>query len=105
MNHCTLSDISLDITGEDAAPIIKAVSDYLKTFTAPGQCAGCGATLAGFLGSFAWGLESGEGTCSGCGWPARGHHNITDDDGPVFTQAIEMVLSYHPDSVVSEPVT
>jgi len=103
--HCTLESIGMDITGEGASPIIKAMEDYLTPFAAApdGKCLKCDATIAGLFGSFTWGLQSGEGTCSRCGWPARGHHYPKLPDGTnVFSTCVEMVFQYHPDHVTSK---
>lgn len=100
--HCTMEDIGLGITGEDAKPLVEAVTKYLSDFTAGDKCPQCDATLRGLFGSFSWGIQSGEGQCS-CGWPARAHHNITDADGEdVFNRPMELVLAYHPNVVDSK---
>lgn len=75
------------------------INNYLKNFTyqegkCPGcgnKCPGCGNKLGGFLGTFRWGLAHGEGGCSECGYPCRGHHRIDDE-----ISFEHFVLPYHP---------
>ena len=105
--HCTLDDIGMDITGEDAGPILEAMEAYLNVFAPPaaGKCLKCDARISGILGAFMWGMENGEGSCSNCNWPARGHHYPKMPDGSsVFegSRPIVMVLQYHPDNVTFE---
>lgn len=107
---CTLDDLGMSITGEEAAPLIESINAYLANFVAGGKCPKCGAKLGGLLGSFTWGLAFGEGHCTGgltgtkCGWPCRGVHAINGADGePIFEQSLPIVLAYHPNAVKLEP--
>ena len=114
METCTIADIGIDIGGTDAPPLIAATNEYLATFARPMktdgdgfllgrlECLHCGATLDGAMGSFQWGLASGEGQCSRCGWPARAHHCPRDANGEtIFTGPVEFILQYHPDHVTT----
>lgn len=85
--------------GEENQEIIDS---YTEKFAQPmkGQkCLKCGESLRGLFGTFQWGLCSGEGTCSSCGWPARAHHNIKTKDGEELTGFFECLFQYHPDFV------
>lgn len=115
IEHCTVDDIGLEITGADAPPLIAALNEYLSAFAKPIKsdregggmvgntlCLKCGETLDGILGTFQWGLAHGEGTCSKCGWPARAYHRPKDNGGEeMFNQVLEMILQYHPENVES----
>lgn len=87
----------------EAADIIQRTDVYLSLFT-PGRkdgivrCPQCGAELAGLIGSFTWGLQSGEGFCARCNYPVRAHHRT--DDFELF----ESLLPYHPSVVRRETV-
>lgn len=107
VKHCTLDDIGMSITGDDAQPVVDACNKYLRDFAGT-ICPKCGSKLGGFLGSFTWGIVHGEGICTGgltgekCGWPARGYHDIKDDQGEaIFEQRLPIALAYHPDVVES----
>lgn len=109
VKHCTIEDIGLEITGEDAPPIIDAINKYLADFAGK-VCPKCGSKLGGMFGAFTWGLAHGEGYCTGgftgkrCGWPARGYHDIKDANGEsLFEQRLPIVLAYHPDAVEEGP--
>ena len=105
--HCTIKDLGINITGEDAQQVIDPLNKYLHEFASTdGKCPQCGATLGGLLGSFAWGLAHGEGVCTGglfsrkCGYPCRGYHQpLYEDGGPIFDRLVTHVLPYHPDNV------
>lgn len=98
--HCNHSDLGIKISGEGAAEVLKTVDDYLACFAKPtGKCLKCGALMEGILGSFTFGLESGEGFCGRCKWPARALHSPEDDDGMLFNRPFQYVLQYHPDNV------
>lgn len=67
------------------------------------KCLCCGTSLRcalglGFFGGFEWGLAHGEGHCSYCHYPMRGHHRV---DGLGMIR--NLFLPYHP-SVLSFPV-
>ncbi len=113
--YCTLSDVGMAITGEDATPIIDAVNDYLTCFAVPVRregktnmltgwtlCLNCGEQLDGALGRFRWGIASGEGECAECGWPCRAHHRPTLDGNQVFDRPLELMLQYHPSQVTED---
>ncbi len=112
---CTISDLGIEITGEDAQPLIDAINSYLEIFAKPvksergssfllggRKCLKCDALLDGVMGSFQWGMANGEGTCSNCGWPARAYHNPKDDEGNIFNRPLERILQYHPSSVTTK---
>jgi len=107
--HCTIDDIGISITGEDAKPTIEAVDLYLHKFASTGgKCPKCDAQLGGLLGSFMWGLVHGEGYCTGgfngpCCWPCRALHRIHDSDGrEIFDRALPVILAYHPEFITQE---
>lgn len=93
---------------------LKALDAYFEAFAQPifqdGDktknmvCIECDKPLDGlmavFLGSgFTWGITHGEGHCSACKWPARGHHFIKDAGGKDVATIRNFVLQYHPDFV------
>ena len=106
---CVMGDIGMEITGEDAPPVVEALNDYLSRFAAPickdgngattYRCLNCDRDLSGLLGSFQWDIASGEGKCSNCGWPCRAHHYPKDATGDIFDRALEVILQYHPNNV------
>ena len=109
---CTIDDLGIELTGEDAPPLIETLNEYFSLFAKPVRqdkpgdmlfgnlnCFKCGEALNGMLGTFQWGMRSGEGTCSKCGWPCRAHHLPKDDDGAIFDRCLEIILQYHPDHV------
>jgi len=66
------------------------------------RCLCCGTSLScviglGFFGGFEWGLAHGEGHCSSCHYPMRGHHYV-DGLGTIRN----LFLPYHP-SMLSFP--
>lgn len=97
---CTIADIGMEITGADAEPIITALGEYLSVFAKPNRvdghhkCLKCGATLDGFLGSFTWGIQWGEGRCTECGWPGRGYHVPKDAEDKIFNVPLQIILQY-----------
>lgn len=112
IQHCTIGDIGMEITGEDAQPVIDAINDYLQVFAQPqtrdegnsllgyNKCLNCGTVLDGAMGSFTWGIQHGEGICRDCGWPCRAYHVPKDESGEqIFNRRLEIVLQYHPDNV------
>lgn len=108
---CVMGDIGIEISGEDAPPVVAAINDYLSRFAAPiirevndvprYRCLDCDRDLSGLLGTFQWGITNGEGTCSNCGWPCRAHHYPKDAKGDIFNKALEVILQYHPDHVTT----
>ena len=110
VDHCTLASIGMEITGEDAPPLVESCNEYLSQFIAPAsekgnflfsssKCVKCERPISGALGSFVWGIVHGEGTCGNCGWPARAYHDIKHDGESVFDRPLQIVLQYHPDFV------
>lgn len=102
---CTMADIGMKITGEDAQPLIDTLNEYLSEFAKPsedGKCLNCERKLGGMFGTFQWGIANGEGNCSECGWPARALHRPKDSEGMIFDQALQVILQYHPDSVMKK---
>lgn len=119
IEHCTINDIGIEITGEDAQPLIDSINDYLYIFAKPIQrynknthfhgflegkhvCLQCGSPLGGMLGSFTWGLCWGEGYCSKCSWPCRAYHVPKDDEGKIFDRPLDRILQYHPNNVTTK---
>jgi len=67
------------------------------------RCLCCGTSLRcrlrlGVFGGFTWGLAHGEGHCSTCGYPMRGHHSVED-----LGTICNLFLAHHP-STLSFPV-
>jgi hypothetical protein len=113
MEHCTIDDLGIEITGEDSPPLIDAINAYLVPFAKPVKdgdregnilignvkCLNCFEILTGACGSFQWGLAHGEGNCCKCGWPARAYHRPEYDGEEIFDRALQRILQYHPDYV------
>ena len=91
--------------------IIATLDSYLSQFVVPKKrdkpggillgdtvCICCGESLGGALGSFQYGLVSGEGQCR-CGWPCRANHVIKDEQGNIFDRSLTIILQYHPSNV------
>lgn len=108
---CTIADIGISLTGEDAPAVIDTLNEYLSAFAKPVKreggssfamghfdCLNCGEPLGGMLGHFRWGMVHGEGTCS-CGWPCRAYHWPKDSHGEIFDGPLEIILQYHPSNV------
>lgn len=107
----TIEDLNIQIEGTDAQLLIDSINKYLSVFAKPinlekkgfvsgsCKCLQCESVLDGVIGSFTWGLTHGEGVCSKCGWPCRAYHRPEDENGELFTTAIEKILQYHPDGV------
>ena len=107
---CTIEDVGMRLTGEDAGEFIDAINKYLAIFARPtkptadiessslvgNKCLKCDATLNGMFGSFRWGMAHGEGTCSRCGWPCRAYHGPKLGDDDIFDRPMKIVLQYHP---------
>lgn len=98
---CSCSTLGIIIRVKDDTPdpsvaeqnrkeLMAELDAYLSDFVAGDKCPGCNWSLGGFLGSFTWGIEHGEGFCSNCQYPCRGHHNIGR------TQLNNTVLAFHP---------
>ena len=116
LETCKASDVGVHIEGEGSEVIVDALDTYFSDFIKPIKegvgnilsgnlvCWKCGSSLNGFLGTFRWGIQNGEGYCSKCEWPCRGLHRPKDSDGDeVFEQAIPAVLQYSPKYVTSDP--
>lgn len=94
---CDLVGLAWTPADDSEAQIAKgceAIADvdrYLHEFTPGPKCPGCGAQLGGWLGTFRWGICTGEGACARCGYPARAQHQCTGLAGR------ELILPYHPD--------
>jgi len=116
MEVCTIVDLGLELSGSEAPLFIAAINAYLSEFAKPvptlnpgssgwlfgkHACLNCGKTLDGACGSFRWGIMSGEGTCSNCRWPARAQHWPLYEGKQIFGQALEVILQYHPDYVIT----
>lgn len=93
--------------GEDTPQDVRdRLDSYFAAFVAPTTidgkhyCFNCGEEINAFrafvgLGvAYEWGLAHGEAFCSGCKWPARGHHSIGDD-----ITLHNLFLAYHPEHV------
>lgn len=98
LKRCTYSDLGIKINGEGAAEVLEALDCYLADFVKPtGSCFKCSSGIRGSF--FEYGLATGEGYCSSCGWPARALHSPKNDKGRLFDRLLEFVLQYHPDNV------
>ena len=78
---------------------------YLTQFAklTDAKCLCCGTSLLcpfgmGVFGGFEWGLVHGEGRCSTCGYPMRGHHRVEG-----FGVIRNLFLPYHPSTIVLPP--
>jgi len=83
------------VVGEQNAATTKALESlnaYLKAFISQTNCPGCDSPIGGILGSFRWGICSGEGYCNQCGYLMRAVHKIKD-----FGTISNLILPYHPD--------
>lgn len=99
----------------DEVKLIEQIDAYLGVFAAPitvgeGEqakqvCFHCGEKFTGLLANLGvgvgikWGLAHGEGICSGCGWPYRGHHFAKAPDGEDLFSAQNLFLAYMPAAV------
>ncbi len=121
---CTIDDLGMELSGEDAPKAIAAINAYLAAFAKPvsvglnadGQeksafmfgrykCCNCGEPLGGVFGRFAWGFVTGEGKCTNCGWACRAHHYPRLDGETIFEGPIGIILQYlpvTPDEAVNE---
>lgn len=131
VRHLKTTDLGDWKEGADPR-IMKIIDDYFHQFIAPirdpkitnGEettqevCPACGEGFTGLLASLGvgagieWGLAHGEGNCSKCRWPYRGHHFIYDPEELQSAEAApgaakpeplltihNMFLAYHPDNV------
>lgn len=108
---CTITHLGMEITGEDAPPIVEAINQYLSQFAKPVRreggnnfsgsinCLNCGEILSGLIGTFTWGIAHGEAECGNCGWPCRAYHDIKQDGESVFNRPLDTILQYHPSKV------
>lgn len=111
---CTLADVLRVLGGSflpavgfdqeqfdrELAELRATFDDYSKEFLPPREkCIGCDRTLAGFVGTFTWGLQHGEGTCGNCRYPARAVHFAKNTGGLTF----QRILQYHPDALTAAP--
>ena len=78
---------------------------YLAQFAklTDAECLCCGTSLrcplgVGVFGGFEWGLVHGEGRCSTCGYPMRGHHEVEG-----LGSIRNLFLPYHPSTIVLPP--
>lgn len=91
-------------TAEEAAETDDALvrwDDYFAGFAklSNATCLCCGQRLTcgldmGLFGGFAWGLAHGEGHCTYCRYPMRGHHQV-DGLGTIRN----LFLAYHPSTL------
>lgn len=79
--------------------------EYLSRFAklTDAKCLCCGTSLRctlglGIFGGFEWGLAYGEGHCSYCRYPMRGHHKV-DGLGTIHN----LFLAYHPSELSFAP--
>jgi hypothetical protein len=129
VRHMVLEDIG-EWKEEPKPNVKKALDEYFHRYCSPvsetkienGEekvqefCPACGKPFTGLLANLGlgvgieWGLAHGEGYCSHCRWPYRGHHKIWDQsdldengrpiDGrePLLT-INNLFLAYHPENV------
>ena len=95
---------------KDAADAVAAAElaqwdSYLSQFAklADARCLCCGNQLScwlgmGLFGGFEWGLTHGEGHCSHCRYPMRGHHRV-EGLGTIRN----LFLPYHPSLITHFP--
>ena len=118
--HCTIDDIGLAVTGNDAGPIVAALNKYLYSFSPPivdgmrVRCR-CGRILDGSFGRTKSELLADGGDkrraiqssftvrgrmyCEACTWPVRAHHWPKADGVAIFESVLPVLLLYHPDVV------
>ena len=87
--------------GAEADQALAQWDDYFAGFAklTDAKCLCCGTSLRcalgmGFFGGFEWGLAHGEGHCSYCRYPMRGHH-LVDGLGTIHN----LFLPYHPSAL------
>lgn len=81
--------------------MMAAMDEYLVRFLRPSKtCPCCDSLLGGILGTFAWGLAHGTGSCGICRWPVRVYHLIQfGSEEPI---RLTLMLAYHPDEVKAD---
>jgi hypothetical protein len=90
---------SLQLSTKDGSPvppeIVEGIRKYGLLFAAyQPTCLGCGESLCGLLlGTFEWGIQTGEGHCRKCRYPYRVMHQIPE------LGYMEILLGYHPDHI------
>ena len=83
--------------GVDVPVLIQQADKYLKHFCAEPICPACDRKLGGIFGTFRWGMATGEGSCSACGYPCRAIHDIK-----AVGILTNMALAYHPSLQILE---
>ncbi|ACL58712.1 hypothetical protein [Methylobacterium nodulans] len=111
---CRIEDL-FAVDGSPPPELTEALTAYLSAFAAPVRrdgemrCLCCDEPINGLRAALGigvacrWALTHGEAACSGCGWPARGMHYVTDADGRKVATLRNVFLAYHPDQVVRAP--
>jgi predicted amidophosphoribosyltransferase len=97
--RCEFSRI---LKGETTKENKACIQEYLNEFVTPTidrKCISCGSDLVGFLGTFRWGIEYGEGFCRECGYPARAIHCIENKDNETILKTNFFVMQYHPNTL------
>jgi len=113
--YATIDDLPFDLKIKKGAEksqkskkakedFIEVINEYLKIFVADKKCINCEEDLSGLFGTFNWGIVHGEGSCSNCGYPARGRHYIklkklVVDDKEKNELILPFVLQYHPNEL------
>lgn len=113
--RATCDTVGIELSGRDEGIGRRVFDKYFRIFVCPKstavedqgilgsqRCISCDSRLDGLIGTFEWGLAHGEGTCVECGWPARGVHQIKDEDGEDFAVLRNSILQYHPTEVVKQ---
>lgn len=108
---CKIEDVFSVKDGADP-DFLAQVGEYLSAFAAPAKdadgkpvCFHCGGKLDSFMNligagvAWQWGMAHGEAFCSGCQWPARGHHFIKDADGKELLTLHNVFMAYMPEYV------
>lgn len=119
MPYCTIEDAGIVIDKCEKPSDKAALEKYLALFAKPVDrrsedgrlhrfCLNCDEEFDAFkqmLGmgvAHRWGMVHGEASCSGCGWPSRGHHVIKDDAGADLCSLHNLFLQVHPNNVTSK---
>jgi hypothetical protein len=93
-------DVAAEATGVADAELERWDSYFVQfAKLTNGACLCCGKSLRcalgmGLFGGFEWGMEHGEGYCSYCRYPMRGHHRV-DGLGTINN----LFLPYHPSAL------
>lgn len=100
-DYLSKPSVQLDAEGADADEELVRWDTYFAQFAklTNAKCLCCGTSLRcvlglGFFGGFEWGLAHGEGHCSSCHYPMRGHHQV-DGLGTIRN----LFLAYHPSAL------